>query len=154
MATTKPTGKNSSVELRIHVVALKQAGLSYADIKRLTGKDRKFVQYWIKRSEAAESLQDRKRIGRPRKLDANDKRTITRLSKNKWNRGSRTVTKLINGSSSYAEQGKHISQSTVLRYIRSQPKEAVATISSPDLSSLTGGMLYFSRMVLPATLLM
>lgn len=120
MVQTKPAVKNSSLELRARVVALRQAGISFAEIKRQTGKGRKFVCYWLKRAEGRQLLQDKKRSGRPPKLDSNDKKAITRLTKSQWNRGSRTVTKILNGSNRLKKQGKSVGRSTVLRYIRSQ----------------------------------
>ena len=114
MVQTKPAVKNSSLELRARVVALRQAGISFVEIKRQTGKDRKFVYYWLKRAEGRQLLQDKKRSGRPPKLDSNDKKAITRLTKSQWNRGSRTVTKILNGSNWLQEQGKSVGRSTVL----------------------------------------
>ena len=49
----KTRGRNSSIQVRSTVVALKQAGLSYVEIERQTGKGKKFVQYWVKRTETA-----------------------------------------------------------------------------------------------------
>ena len=80
MVQTKPAVKNSSLELHARVVALRQAGISFAEIKRQTGKDRKFVYYWLKKAEGRQLLQD-KCSGRPPKLDSNDKKAITRLTK-------------------------------------------------------------------------
>ena len=103
---------------RSAVVTLRKAGLSYSDIERLTGKGKKFVQYWVKRTEAAAvtttQFQDARRCEMPCKVNKSAKNEITNLAKGKWGRGSRTVTKMLN-----AKKAKPLSRSTVLRYIKS-----------------------------------
>ena len=113
-------GKHSK-DVREIVVAMKLSGASYREIQRATGKGKSFVSRWMAKHAAGESFASKGRGGRPSKLSPQSKRVITRLAKNKWDRSPRKVARVLR-----ARHGVHIHESTVRRYVRSQPWGAVA----------------------------
>jgi transposase len=67
--------------LRGQVVGMRLAGATYKQIKAATGKSFCFIRQWCKRIDAGDTLEDRPRPGRPRKITPPIQSTLKKLIK-------------------------------------------------------------------------
>jgi len=121
--------------LRSQIQGLHAAGHSISHIATTLACDRKTVRKWIKAVPGR--VQDAKRRGRPTKMSPKTKDKVRRVFKDKISPGLRRVSRALNFSPDYIEQGKTISHMTLSRYMRKTEwgKFAYKQVMKPLLSA-------------------
>lgn len=102
------------MENRVTIQALCGLGLTCKKVAELLKLNVKTVKKWKGRTGTAE-LPRRKQ---PRVLTEDVKETIQMLGRDVWGASTRKITKTINSSESFIQQGQTISRSCVLKYLK------------------------------------
>ena len=111
---------------RFRVVALKQAGFSYADITKRTGKSKSYIQRWLDRETKEEDMDDKPRSGRPPVVPPSQRQAIKKQLKK-----HSSVPKVM---ATLKQKGVNASRSTVWRIAKETQMRSVITRRKPLLT--------------------
>ncbi len=101
------------VEQRVNIWTLREQGLSWNEIVKITGKDRKTVRRICKRVKEDGSFKDRPRSGRPSKISERDRRAIVGVLRKTKKKTAESVRKEV-----LVSHNIQVSRKTIARVLK------------------------------------
>jgi transposase len=101
-------GKELSIAKKNAIVALREADINPLQISRICGKPKSTVYNFLRRYDERETLENRRRSGRPKALTEQDKRQLFRLVRENRRRSLTEITNILSETGPFP-----VSESTV-----------------------------------------